>query len=192
MNIMHTAFYTKPGSTTGERSRRVTMSPEAPEEIRDLLARGPMFDGETERIARALEDVGIRLPQDGSVAQQCAVARAWYDVTDCETAKPAGGAAVVPRNGWSGAAIDGIGLTGLKNALIIVDRNGTDQAWETLRAAAQYVSERANVEEFADLLERIREMGRILQDEDGSNDQEHDAAYAVFEAAETFLTRPTP
>ncbi len=188
MRIMHTAFYTKQGSTAGETSRRVTMSPEAPEEIRDLLVRGPIFDGETKRIARALEDVGIRLPQDASVARQCAVARAWYEVSDCEAAKPAGVAAVEPANGSSGAAIDGIGLTDLRNALIIVHRNATNQAWETLRAAAQYVCGHANVEELADLLQLIREMGRILKDEDGSNDQEHDAAYAVFEAAETFLT----
>lgn len=32
-------------------------------------------------------------------------------------------------------------------------------------------------------------MGRVLEDEDGSNDREHDAAYAVFEAAEPFLER---
>ena len=50
------------------------------------------------------------------------------------------------------------------------------------------MTERANVEEFAGLLERIRETGHVLQDEDGSNDQEHDAAYAVFEAAKTFLS----
>ena len=45
------------------------------------------------------------------------------------------------------------------------------------------------VDQFAGLMERIREMGEVLQDEDGSNDQEHEAAYAVFEVAEPFLNR---
>ena len=37
------------------------------------------------------------------------------------------------------------------------------------------------------LIDRIRDMGRVLVAEDGTNDQEHDAAYAVFETAAPFL-----
>ena len=70
MNITHTAFHTNPGSTTGETSQRVTMSPKAPEGIRDILTRGPIFDGETEKIALALKDTGIRVPQDATADQQ--------------------------------------------------------------------------------------------------------------------------
>lgn len=43
--------------------------------------------------------------------------------------------------------------------------------------------------DFDRLIERIRDMGAVLVDEDGSNDREHDAAYAVFEAAGPFLDR---
>ena len=41
--------------------------------------------------------------------------------------------------------------------------------------------------DFDHLIDRIRGMGRVLVAEDGTNDQEHDAAYAVFEAAAPFL-----
>ena len=37
---------------------------------------------------------------------------------------------------------------------------------------------------FEELVSRIQEMGEALTEEDGSNEREHDYAYAVFEAAQ--------
>ena len=69
MNITHTAFHTKPGSTTGETSQRVTMSPKAPEGIRDILARGPIFDGETEvsRLASSMQNSSPFRPRENAI-----------------------------------------------------------------------------------------------------------------------------
>ena len=183
MNIMHTALDTSPESTEKDARQRATMSPEAPECFRDILVRGPVLECDAEKMALALQDAGIRVPQDATAGQQWAVARAWYDVTD----EPDRKAATSRRGTLKGAAMDGIALAGLHNALIAVEQDDSDDAWENLKAAARHVNSEAKVEEFGDLLERIREMGEILEEEDGSNDEEHDAAYAVFETAETFL-----
>ena len=59
-------------------------------------------------------------------------------------------------------------------------------------AAARRALETTNTQDFDHLIGRIGEMGETLRDEDGSNDREHDTAYAVFEAAQALAPELTP
>ena len=58
--------------------------------------------------------------------------------------------------------------------------------------AARRALETANTQDLDDLVDHIREMGEALTDEDGSNEREHDTAYAVFEAAQLLAPELTP
>ena len=58
--------------------------------------------------------------------------------------------------------------------------------------AARRALETANTHDFDDLVDHIREMGEALTDEDGSNEREHDTAYAVFEAAQLLAPELRP
>ncbi len=59
-------------------------------------------------------------------------------------------------------------------------------------AAARRALETANADDFDHLVARIGAMGEALRDEDGSNEREHDTAYAVFEAAQALAPELAP
>ena len=78
--------------------------------------------------------------------------------------------------------IDKTALKELERALTAAGTGKGDGA--AVAAAARRALATANGEDFEQLIARIGEMGEALTDEDGSNNREHDTAYAVFEAAQ--------